>query len=80
MPGNGPSSNNPTQRATSFEQVVERLGLSPSEYATSEELREWARKHKDTKYVPTRLLKLWGFDVNVEISEELLEKSSQHAA
>ncbi len=44
-----------------FERVVEALGLSPPEYLTSSALREWVRQNKDYKYVPTELLKAWGF-------------------
>ena len=35
---------------TTFEHVVRRLHLSPSQYATSTELKEWVRKNKDHKY------------------------------
>jgi len=44
-----------------FERVVEALGLSPDEYLDSSALREWVRQNKDHKYVPTELLKAWGF-------------------
>ena len=44
-----------------FEKVVEALGLSPHEYVTSSALRERVRQNKDYKYVPTELLKAWGF-------------------
>lgn len=68
-----------TRHATSFDQVVEHLGLSPRQYAASTELNEWARQHKDEKYVPPRLLDLWGFDVKVEIAG-LLKKPPNRAA
>jgi hypothetical protein len=74
--GNAPT---PTQRPTKFDQIVQRLGLSPSMYAASAELKEWARKHKDDNYVPPRLLELWGFEVNVDIVE-LLRKPPKRAA
>ncbi len=57
------------QLATSFDQVVERLGLSSPEYATSEELKEWARQNKDDKYAPPKLLDLWGFEVRVDLGK-----------
>jgi hypothetical protein len=38
--------------ATSFEQVVKKLGLSPEEYAGSARLKEWVRRNMDEKYVP----------------------------
>jgi hypothetical protein len=44
-----------------FERVVEALRLSPGEYIASSALREWARQNKDYKYVPSELLKAWGF-------------------
>ncbi len=52
---------------TTFEHVVRRLHLSPSQYATSTELKEWVRKNKDHKYVPLYLLDLWGFQVDDEL-------------
>ncbi len=47
--------------ATSFERVVENLGLSPEEYLASSALKEWVRQNKDEKYVPPHLLEAWGF-------------------
>ena len=47
---------------TSFEKVVEMLGLTPEQYLRSEQLREWVRLNKDEKYVPSSLLKAWGFE------------------
>ena len=52
---------------SSFEHVVRRLGLSPSQYALSRELKEWVRKNKDSKYVPPQLLEAWHFDVDDEL-------------
>jgi hypothetical protein len=46
---------------TSFEKVVKALQLSPQEYEQSSLLREWVRQNKDEKYVPSELLKAWGF-------------------
>ena len=51
--------------ASSFEHVVATLGLSPEEYAGSVALRDWAWKNKDHKYVPSELLQVWGFHVDV---------------
>jgi hypothetical protein len=53
--------------ASTFEHVVRRLGLLPSEYASSRELKEWVRRNKDHKYVPLQLLEAWGFDVDDEL-------------
>jgi len=46
--------------ATSFDDMVRRLKLSEEEYLSSVPLKEWAQKHKDSKYIPQDLLKAWG--------------------
>lgn len=46
----------------SFEQVVKELGLSPEEYRNSTPLKDWVRRNMDEKYVPSWLLKAWGFE------------------
>ena len=51
---------------SSFERVVLSLRLSPEEYESSTELREWVLQNKDHKYVPPELLKAFGFQVNLE--------------
>jgi hypothetical protein len=38
---------------------------------TSGELKEWVRRNKDHKYVPSQLLAAWRFDVNVELSQQM---------
>jgi hypothetical protein len=45
---------------TSFEEMARRLRLSKEEYRSSIPLKEWAKKHKDSKYVPQDLLEAWG--------------------
>jgi hypothetical protein len=50
---------------TSFEEMVRRLKLSEKEYRSSIPLREWAQKHKDSKYVPQKLLDAWGIEAKV---------------
>ena len=50
---------------SSFEEMVRRLKLSEQEYRSSIPLKEWAQKHKDSKYVPQDLLEAWGIEVNV---------------
>lgn len=55
------------QGSSAFERVARRLGLSPSQYATSAELKEWVRRNKDHKYVPPQFLEAWGFNVNDEL-------------
>ena len=47
---------------SSFEEIVRRLRLSPDQYLGSAQLREWVRKNKDQKYVPSELLKAWDFE------------------
>ena len=55
--------------ASEFERVVFRLNLKPSEYAGSNELRAWAEKNKDVRYVPERLLKAWGIPLRRNIED-----------
>ena len=50
---------------SSFEQIVRQLKLAEKEYRSSTALKQWAQKHKDSKYVPQDLLEAWG------ISEKL---------
>jgi hypothetical protein len=50
---------------SSFEEVVRRLKLSEKEYLSSIPLREWAKKHKDRKYVPQDLLEAWGIEAKL---------------
>lgn len=52
------------QAASSFEKVVQALGLTPEQYISSLALKEWVRSNKDEKYVPPDLLKAWGFTVD----------------
>ena len=47
----------------SFEEVVKKLRLSPTEYESSIQLQDWARNNKDQKYVPSTLLQAWGLEV-----------------
>jgi hypothetical protein len=46
---------------TSFDHLVAILGLRPDQCKDSVTLKEWARRYKDEKYVPSDLLKYWGF-------------------
>jgi len=57
----------PTASETSFEKVVEELSLLPSEYASSPKLRDWVSRNKDLKYVPSELLKAFGFEVSSDL-------------
>jgi hypothetical protein len=49
--------------ASSFEEVVKKLRLSPAEYEGSMQLKDWVQKNKDQKYVPSNLLQAWGVEV-----------------
>jgi len=44
---------------TEFEQVVKEFKLQPDQYIRSTRLREWARKNKNSKYIPEPLLEAW---------------------
>ena len=50
--------------ANSFEQMVKTLNISPEEYRSSPELKEWVRQNKDQRYVPPELLEAFGFQVD----------------
>ena len=50
--------------ASTFEHVVVMLQLSPEEYESSVALKDWVRKNKNKKYVPSELLQAWGFTVD----------------
>ena len=41
---------------TSFEQIVKEFKLTPDQYIRSTRLREWARRNKNSKYIPEALL------------------------
>jgi hypothetical protein len=60
------ATNVPPSSESSFERVVDSLKLSPEQYQSSAELREWVLQNKDHKYVPPDLLKAYGFQVNLE--------------
>ena len=49
--------------ASSFDQMVETLNLSPHQYQGSQELKEWVRLNKTQRYVPTEVLNAFGFDM-----------------
>ena len=51
------------KRAASFDEVVKNMGLSPAQYASSVELKEWARANRTQRYVPIDLLIAWGFEL-----------------
>jgi hypothetical protein len=51
---------------SSFDEVVRKLHLAPTEYEGSIQLQNWARKNKDHKYVPSHLLEAWGLEVKAD--------------
>lgn len=56
--------------ATSFEQMVKDLGLSPEQYESSALLKDWVRRNMDEKYVLSDLLKACGFEKDEVVKEE----------
>ena len=56
--------------ATSFEQMVKKLGLAPDQYKNSALLKDWVRRNMDEKYVPSDLLRAWGFEKDAAAGEE----------
>ena len=46
---------------SSFEEAVKELKLPPDQYVHSERLREWARRNKNSKFIPESLLQAWGY-------------------
>ena len=57
---------------TSFEQAVKEFKLQPDQYLRSTRLREWARKNKNSKYIPEPLLEAWGFEIESTLKAELM--------
>lgn len=51
----------------SFDQIVRKLRLSPEQYASSAQLKDWVQKNKDHKYVPLDLLEAWDFDAASDV-------------
>jgi hypothetical protein len=48
----------------SFESAVKELKLHPDQYVCSKRLREWARRNKNSKFIPESLLQAWGFETD----------------
>jgi hypothetical protein len=55
----------PEVTVTAFEQVIQEWGLTPDQILDSRRLRDWAKQHKNQKYIPEELLEAWGLDVNI---------------
>lgn len=63
--------------ASTFEHFVATLGLAPEQFKDSIALKEWARKNKDVRYVPSELLQVSGLTVDSG-SEEANLPSRHH--
>lgn len=48
---------------TEFQRVASEFNLQPDEYISSTQLREWASRNKNSKFIPETLLKAWGIEV-----------------
>lgn len=48
---------------TEFEKTANEYNLTPDPYLQSSQLREWARRNKNSKFVPETLLKDWRFEI-----------------
>jgi hypothetical protein len=57
---------------TSFEQAVKELRLQPDQYLCSTRLREWARRNKNSKFIPESLLQSWGFETAQNLPNRIL--------
>jgi hypothetical protein len=52
-----------TPTVTEFEQVTREFDLQPDQYIRSTQLREWASRNRNSKFIPEALLEAWGFEV-----------------
>jgi hypothetical protein len=57
----------PVVTVTEFEKLATALNLTPDQYVRSEELKTWAHKNKNLRYVPEPLLEAWGFEIETNI-------------
>jgi hypothetical protein len=48
---------------TEFEKTADEYKLTPDQYLQSSQLREWARRNKNSKFIPEALLEAWGFEI-----------------
>lgn len=58
------------QEEPEFYAEVRRLGLQEYEFPSSNALRLWVKKHRNTNYVPEWLLKHWNMRLTIELSGE----------
>jgi hypothetical protein len=52
---------------TEFERVTREFELQPDQYIRSIRLREWARRNKNSRFIPEPLLSAWGFGIDVTL-------------
>lgn len=63
-----PEPNGPVIPAiTEFDRMIRQLNLRPDQYIRSVELREWASRNKNSKFIPQHLLEEWGFEVDTAL-------------
>ena len=43
--------------------ITKEFKLPPDQFIRSTRLREWARRNKNSKYIPEALLEAWGFEI-----------------
>jgi hypothetical protein len=48
---------------TEFEKRVGEYKLTPDQYLQSFQLSEWARRNRNSKFIPEDLLKAWGLEI-----------------
>ena len=49
---------------SAFDEAVKELKLQPDQYVGSTRLREWARRNRNSKFIPESLLQAWGFETD----------------
>ena len=68
---------------TSFEEAVKEIKLRPDQYAHSTRLREWARRNRNSKFIPESLLQAWGFEITkqpfISYSATVIRKFSRRS-
>jgi len=55
----------------------EGIQLEPINYLRSTRLREWARRNKNSKYIPEPLLEAWGFEIESTLTCEVATENSR---
>jgi hypothetical protein len=48
---------------TEFEKKANEYKLARDEYLQLSQLREWARRSRNSRFIPEALLKAWGFEI-----------------